>query len=162
MAMGGAQAQAVKHNTVESPSPPPASLGINAAESNRSDRTGRLGVVASLEPAAFTKTPPPPFSRTHPSPIQTVAAVTERVVTPPLRRPATTRSHPSRLREPHLPPSPPLPSPLAVASGAEAELPRAGGSSSARRLRLRRLPGAANSGAGRRDPRSDVRIGAWV
>ncbi|KAG2601953.1 hypothetical protein PVAP13_5KG628614 [Panicum virgatum] len=161
MAMGGAQAQAVKHNTVESPSPPPASLGINAAESNRSDRTGRLGVVASLEPAAFTKTPPPPppFFTNPPFPDSNRRRRHRASRDSP---PAAACDHPSRLREPHLPPSPPLPSPLAVASGAEAELPRAGGSSSARRLRLRRLPGAANSGAGRRDPRSDVRIGAWV
>lgn len=112
------------------------SLGINAAESNRPDRTGRW----SERPRGFftkTPTPPPPFclrTRTHPgTPIQTVAAVAERVVSrdspPPQRRPATTRSPSSlvssRLLGPHLRPSP-SPSPLLPHRGPGAELPREG------------------------------------
>ena len=150
-----------QHGRSPSPPAPPAvlcsspSLGINAAESNRNrNRPDRTNWPAERsEPTAFYEnahTPGSSFSpepEPTPSPIQTVAAVAERVVTPPA--PAAACDHPfpqsSRLRRPHLRPSRPVPSPL-PRRGPRAELlPREG-----RRPPGRRGGGyeAGNFGAG--------------
>nr|AWA44726.1 hypothetical protein SS34H08_000002 [Saccharum spontaneum] len=95
------------------PPHPSESTRLRATATAPIERTGRL---SGASPRLFTKTPTPPaplFSpepEPTPSPIQTVAAVAERVVTPPA--PAAACDHPSpqssRLRRPHLRPSRPL------------------------------------------------------
>jgi hypothetical protein len=134
---------------------PSESTRLNWEQPNRPDRTGRLSEPPA--PRTFTETPTPPArflpNPNPPSPIQTVAAVAERVVTPPsggLRPPFT---QPSLLRRQHFAPTPSRPVPSPSRRPESFELPRL-----SRRVVHRAAAAAAvtrrggNSGAGCRDP----------
>lgn len=103
----------------------PTRRGCQMHKKGSDGRTWRPG----HSPADRTPTPPAPFlpngrTRTHPhSPIQTVAAVAERVVTPPAA--ACDHPFPSRLFSPDRICARPVPSPL-PRRGPRAELPREG------------------------------------